>query len=189
MRRNLYKHTKNKIYYCLIILIIVTIGIASCRNAVLEKTELCREVTEIEAEKALSIASLEIGSEYVYGSNGPTTFDCSGLIIWSYQQVFNKQNIFKYNDSIANDLSIEMLFQGNVNIIQRSEVFPGDIIFITNEKDSVTHGGIVVKIDNDNVTFINASSYYGIVTNETWNINDTVRDQWIVGFGRLMICE
>ncbi|MCK2240131.1 MULTISPECIES: C40 family peptidase [unclassified Crossiella] len=34
-------------------------------------------------EKALS----KRGSRYVYGDEGPSTFDCSGLIYWAYQQV------------------------------------------------------------------------------------------------------
>ncbi|BFV59737.1 C40 family peptidase [Kitasatospora sp. CMC57] len=38
------------------------------------------------AAAALAAASSKIGSPYVYGSTGPTTFDCSGLMYWAWRQ-------------------------------------------------------------------------------------------------------
>ncbi|WP_228000916.1 C40 family peptidase [Nocardia australiensis] len=35
---------------------------------------------------ALDAAMTKLGSPYVYGAAGPNTFDCSGLVKWSYQQ-------------------------------------------------------------------------------------------------------
>ena len=37
-------------------------------------------------EKVLAAARSAIGSPYVYGANGPSAFDCSGLTSWAYQQ-------------------------------------------------------------------------------------------------------
>jgi cell wall-associated NlpC family hydrolase len=36
--------------------------------------------------KALSIAAAKKGAPYRYGSAGPTRFDCSGLIMWSFKK-------------------------------------------------------------------------------------------------------
>ncbi|MFJ3215994.1 NlpC/P60 family protein [Kitasatospora sp. NPDC086801] len=36
---------------------------------------------------ALSIAASKIGSPYVYGASGPGSFDCSGLMVWAFNQV------------------------------------------------------------------------------------------------------
>ncbi|RKT18357.1 cell wall-associated NlpC family hydrolase [Streptomyces sp. 1114.5] len=36
---------------------------------------------------ALSVAASKIGSPYVYGAVGPGSFDCSGLMVWSFNQV------------------------------------------------------------------------------------------------------
>ncbi|RKE18699.1 NlpC/P60 family protein [Streptomyces sp. TLI_171] len=38
------------------------------------------------AAAALAAAISKIGSPYVYGSTGPRTFDCSGLMYWSWRQ-------------------------------------------------------------------------------------------------------
>ncbi|MER5865597.1 NlpC/P60 family protein [Kitasatospora sp. NPDC002040] len=38
------------------------------------------------AAAALAAASSKIGSPYVYGSTGPRTFDCSGLMYWAWRQ-------------------------------------------------------------------------------------------------------
>ncbi|MFD0278399.1 NlpC/P60 family protein [Kitasatospora sp. NPDC127111] len=36
---------------------------------------------------ALSIAATKVGSPYVYGAAGPNSFDCSGLMVWAFNQV------------------------------------------------------------------------------------------------------
>ncbi|WP_308188800.1 C40 family peptidase [Streptacidiphilus sp. ASG 303] len=36
--------------------------------------------------KALRIAAGKRGAPYVYGAAGPTRFDCSGLVMWSYRK-------------------------------------------------------------------------------------------------------
>ena len=37
-------------------------------------------------QKALEAARSVIGAPYVYGANGPSAFDCSGLTSWAYRQ-------------------------------------------------------------------------------------------------------
>ena len=38
------------------------------------------------AKTAIEAALSKIGAPYVYGSGGPNTFDCSGLVSWAYRQ-------------------------------------------------------------------------------------------------------
>ena len=38
------------------------------------------------AEAAIDAALSKLGSPYVWGDEGPDTFDCSGLVLWSYAQ-------------------------------------------------------------------------------------------------------
>jgi cell wall-associated NlpC family hydrolase len=38
------------------------------------------------AEAAIDAALSKLGSPYVWGEEGPDTFDCSGLVLWSYAQ-------------------------------------------------------------------------------------------------------
>ena len=44
-------------------------------------------VANPKAIQALNFALSKIGSRYVWGDEGPSTFDCSGLAYWSYGQV------------------------------------------------------------------------------------------------------
>ncbi|QBJ94898.1 NlpC/P60 family protein [Rhodococcus sp. ABRD24] len=37
-------------------------------------------------EKAVKAAESKLGAPYVYGSAGPDSFDCSGLVQWAYKQ-------------------------------------------------------------------------------------------------------
>lgn len=37
-------------------------------------------------EKVLEAARSAVGSPYIYGANGPSAFDCSGLTSWAYRQ-------------------------------------------------------------------------------------------------------
>ena len=37
--------------------------------------------------QALRFALAKLGDEYVWGAAGPTTFDCSGLVMWAYEHV------------------------------------------------------------------------------------------------------
>lgn len=39
------------------------------------------------AQRVIDIAKSKIGSPYVYGANGPNSFDCSGLTQWTFGQV------------------------------------------------------------------------------------------------------
>ena len=38
-------------------------------------------------EQALQAAQSKLGSPYVWGATGPNAFDCSGLVMWAYNQV------------------------------------------------------------------------------------------------------
>lgn len=37
-------------------------------------------------DKAVQAAASKIGSPYVYGASGPSSFDCSGLVQWAFKQ-------------------------------------------------------------------------------------------------------
>ncbi|WP_164860633.1 NlpC/P60 family protein [Rhodococcus sp. X156] len=38
-------------------------------------------------QKALAVAATKLGAPYVWGANGPSTFDCSGLTSWAFRQI------------------------------------------------------------------------------------------------------
>lgn len=69
------------------------------------------------AAEALRYALGKLGRPYVWGAAGPTTFDCSGLTMWAYQQV--GISLPHYTGS-----------QWNAGThVSRSQLQPGDLVF------------------------------------------------------------
>lgn len=69
------------------------------------------------AQTALSAAQSKLGSPYVYGSAGPSTFDCSGLTSWAYAQA---------------GISLPRTSQSQANAgtrVTQAELQPGDLVF------------------------------------------------------------
>ena len=67
--------------------------------------------------EAVRFAMAKLGRPYVWGAAGPTTFDCSGLTMWAYEQV--GINLPHYTGS-----------QWNAGThVSRSQLQPGDLVF------------------------------------------------------------
>ncbi len=67
--------------------------------------------------QALRYALTKVGDPYVWGAAGPSSFDCSGLVMWAYAQV---------------GISLEHFTGDQWNEgehISRSELEPGDLVF------------------------------------------------------------
>lgn len=79
-------------------------------------------------------AQTYIGCKYVYGANGPSTFDCSGFVKYIYAQ-------FGYNlnrtatDQLENGISVE-----------KSSLQPGDLVFFRSSgtEKPVSHVGMYI---------------------------------------------
>ncbi|WP_233617637.1 C40 family peptidase [Actinomadura sp. WAC 06369] len=69
------------------------------------------------AARALKYAMSKLGRPYVWGAEGPGSFDCSGLTMWAYKQV--GVNLPHYTGS---------QFTSGVRV-SRSELQPGDLVF------------------------------------------------------------
>lgn len=66
--------------------------------------------------KALEIGMTKIGAPYVWGATGPDTFDCSGLIVWSYAQ-----------QGVSVPRTSQAQMAGGVPV-NRDQLEPGDVI-------------------------------------------------------------
>lgn len=79
----------------------------------------------------------KVGSAYVWGSAGPSTFDCSGLVAWSYAQA---------------GYSISHWSQGQYNLVRSKghlvtsagALKPGDLVFWGYSTSSIYHVGIYI---------------------------------------------
>ena len=79
--------------------------------------------------QALREAMSKIGDAYVWGAAGPTTFDCSGLVVWAYAQL-----------GISLPHYTGDLWNSGVHV-SRSQLQPGDLVFFFAD---IGHVGIYV---------------------------------------------
>jgi len=79
--------------------------------------------------QALRIAMTRIGDAYVWGGAGPTTFDCSGLVVWAYAQIGISLPHFTGD-----------LWNSGVHV-SRAQLEPGDLVFFFAD---ISHVGIYV---------------------------------------------
>lgn len=146
-------------------------------------------VSDRHAQDALNVALDKLGSPYVWGGQGPDVFDCSGLIIWAYQQVLPGLKL-RIGSRVVEDTTQDELWRYNVLMIPPEQMKPGDIVFITDNEERISHGGLFIEWVDAEMTefqFVNASSYYGEVVIDTWPLEGTKRGQWFVGAGRLLV--
>jgi cell wall-associated NlpC family hydrolase len=84
-------------------------------------------------KKVVTEAKKHIGQRYVWGAVGPKTFDCSGLVMYSYQKT-------GYNTPrIAQDQF------GAARVIPAGRAVPGDLVFYHDSVGAVYHVGIYLK--------------------------------------------
>lgn len=81
------------------------------------------------AQKAVDSALSKLGSSYSWGATGPSTFDCSGLITWAYEQA----GISLPRSSRAQSTSGQS--------VSKSDLQPGDLVFFY---QPISHVGIYV---------------------------------------------
>jgi len=155
----------------------------SCFNVTVSEKVVSIELSQNALNEALSC----LNKPYNWGENGPDAFDCSGLIIWSYQQAVDKTLYYQTSIGLENDIRMDDLYSYNVTLINPVNVRPGDIVFVTKKDGSVTHGGLFIEwIDTDSFLYINASSSHGEVVVDIWTLGEQIRGYWFIGFGQLI---
>lgn len=96
------------------------------------KMSVSRGATAISSNSIVAYASNFIGTPYVYGANGPTSFDCSG---------FTKY-VFAHFGVGLNRVAGDQASQGSS--ISQGNLAPGDLVFFGGSMSSVNHVGIYV---------------------------------------------
>jgi cell wall-associated NlpC family hydrolase len=83
--------------------------------------------------KVLTEAKTHLGQRYVWGATGPRTFDCSGLVMYSYGK-------FGYRTPrVSEDQAVR------ARLIPASRAVPGDLVFYHDTEGDVYHVGIYVS--------------------------------------------
>ena len=79
--------------------------------------------------QALQAAITRLGYPYIWGAAGPTSFDCSGLVMWAYQQVgisLPHFTVSQYNSGVH---------------VARNDLEPGDLLFFF---ANISHVGMYI---------------------------------------------
>lgn len=92
--------------------------------------------TDGDRDKLVAFAKKQIGKDYVYGTNGPKTFDCSGLMQYSYKKALG----------INLPRSSQAQYNGSTKI-NKNDVKKGDLVFFGGGKSSISH--VAMCLGND----------------------------------------
>ena len=94
--------------------------------------------TQTELQRLLRIANAEIGSRYAFASTGPTTFDCSGFVFYTFKQAGLLDRIGNKRRTVA---GYHNWFRNNGTVTQGiSTARPGDVLIWGRDK----HTGIYI---------------------------------------------
>ncbi len=101
-------------------------------------------------EKVISAAKAQLGKRYVWGANGPSTFDCSGLTVYAFRQAGISLGRTAYTQGYNHGKKIS-----------KSQLKRGDLVFFNtiSDNDLCDHVGIYLGGNE----FIHASSGGGKV--------------------------
>lgn len=89
-----------------------------------------------------------IGTPYLYGGTTKSGVDCSGFVGNIFNEVYDKRL-----HRVANDM------QQDCQLISRSELREGDLVFFVNSKGHVSHVGIYLRDD----LFVHSSTSRGVI--------------------------
>ncbi len=93
-------------------------------------------------EDLVAFAMSFLGYPYVYGGNGPNSFDCSGFVLYVYKHfgyTFSRTAGAQYKDGTP---------------VAKVDLIPGDLVFFSSNSYSITHVGLYIG----NGQFIHAAN-------------------------------
>lgn len=93
-----------------------------------------------------------IGCPYVWGAEGPSAFDCSGLITWAYRQI-----------GIEVPHQTESQFNAAVVRLPVSQAEPGDVLWVG--KGDGVNGHVGIAIEAGGVSYVHAPTFGAFVRN------------------------
>lgn len=113
---------------------------ATSRGAEERKDEQTEEVktetttTTSKGEEIVNYAKQYLGSKYVYGASGPTTFDCSGFTMYVYKH---------FGISLSHSARAQ---SKNGTYVAKENLQPGDLVFFKDYEtmDGIGHCGIYI---------------------------------------------
>lgn len=130
--------------------------------------------------KLVGIAKSKLGSPYVWGSNGPNSFDCSGYIRWVVKE---------YGGSHFGIPRTAHAMYQSAKKVTEDELRPGDLVFIDTPARGVGYVDHVMMVispkDSDIIEVIHAEGSQGV--NIEKNLKSSYYKNKVYGYGRFDI--
>ena len=105
-----------------------------------------------EVDSLLKTAKSYLGVPYKYGGNNQSGFDCSGLVVVSFDKLGLK--LPRVSSQQAN----------SGKEIKINDVRKGDLLFFNTSGNSISHVGIIDEIDHSGeIKFIHSSTSKGVI--------------------------
>lgn len=85
------------------------------------------------SKKVVNLAHKQIGKPYVWGANGPNSFDCSGLTSYVYKNSVN--------------INLPRTSREQVNVgktVSKNNLKAGDLVFFSSTGKGITHVGLYI---------------------------------------------
>jgi hypothetical protein len=124
------------------------------------------------ANKLIAESYKHLGKPYVWGANGPNSFDCSGFVAYCLRNSKVQQ--------VDPRPTCRTLWAGDIEHVKRGEERPGDLIFFQGTQGFIGASHVGIYLGNNK--FIEANSRYLTImvskSNEPWAMKH------FYGFGR-----
>ncbi len=118
----------------IIVAIVTLILVSACQPVLMQWHQ--EELSKEEIEEWFKILPTLEGIPYKLGGRSPEEgFDCSGLIVYLYNQIGYKW--FAYEDHLVDDVSADALYHYNSSPTSWENLEHGDLIFFDTDKDGV----------------------------------------------------
>ena len=127
---------------------------ASGKYGYVKKSEMTTTKSDSKIDKLIDLALEQLGKPYVYATRGTKSFDCSGLTLYCYREI--------YNITLGRSAKSQGYNEKYAKIESMSDVKKGDIVCfntVEDDEDLTDHVGIYIGDGK----FIHASSAKGEV--------------------------
>lgn len=125
--------------------------------------------SSVNGSSVVSTAKAQLGKPYSYGSTGPSSFDCSGLVYYCYKQ---------QGKTLARSSAAQYT---TTTRISKSQLQPGDLVFFSNETSGGRVGHVGIYVGGGQ--YINASTSTYKVSYSS--LSSSWASRYYIGAGRV----
>ena len=137
---------------------------------IIHEDSMSQEDMDQRIQEVIKLAKAQLGKPYVWGAEGPDSFDCSGFIWYVYKNAANINLPRVSRDQAKAGRAVSL-----------SEILPGDLVYFDSDKDGVVnHIGMYIG----NGQWIHAPRSGDVV--KIASVNDSYYKNYVKGARRII---